>query len=636
MTKWRKTAIWALAIAVLAVAAGAFALPRLVDPDRLKRVARDKAAAAWSRELSIGDVTLTFLPMPAHHAERVALANPAWANSRQLFTAESVDARLALLPLLLGKVRVKSLDLDAARVNLETAPDGAKSWDLAAGANAKTTASADTNLMDVTEVTIRNSDVTERSKGATTLLHIEEANAQAEPGLRDVRIDARVLRNRRPATVKASFADLSGFGNEGATTEGRIDLDWGKSQLAVAGRLPIDAAMKGYAVSADLNAVSLHEMAAFFGDNRLPTAPAKAHITARESQGKVEVGELSVAFGQHVVTGRGEISRVGAKTLVNGRLESARVDWEKALLELGYPALPPLAPDELFHENPLGWPFLASLEGAEGTVDLKLGWLRIRNGVEMKNVKARAAFVGDRADVNPFSMELLGGSANGNLLLEGRKKALRLNFDGTHILLERWFQERGRKIPLTGGPMKIKATLSATGGTMKALAASVSGPVTIHMGPAVWSSEKAAHAQDVMASAFSGKNSASIDFECVGASLPFASGRASAKSIIGVSSTVSNLLTSGYVDFREETLELRGRVQPKAATVGLAAIAGDIRIGGKLRAPHASLDPVSTPGVIARGAAAIATLGLSAVGTAAARSAEARKTDPCELVFEKP
>ena len=153
------------------------------------------------------------------------------------------------------------------------------------------------------------------------------------------------------------------------------------------------------------------------------------------------------------------------------------------------------------------------------------------------------------------------------------------------------------------------------------------------MGPAVWASEKAAHAEDVMASAFSGKNSATIDFECAGASLPFVSGRASSRALFGARSAVSNLLTSGFVDLSEQTLDLRGRVKPRTATVGLAAFAGDIKITGKLRAIHASLDPVGTPGAIARGAAAIATLGLSAMGSAAAGAEQARKDDPCDLVF---
>ena len=153
------------------------------------------------------------------------------------------------------------------------------------------------------------------------------------------------------------------------------------------------------------------------------------------------------------------------------------------------------------------------------------------------------------------------------------------------------------------------------------------------MGRGVCASEKAGHAEDVMASAFAGKNSASIEFECIGASLPFEAGRASAKTLIGARSTASNLLTSGYVDLREETVGLHGRVKPTTGKVGLAAIAGDIQITGKLRAPHASLDPVGAPAAIARGAAAIVTLGLSAVGTAAAEARQARSDDPCESVF---
>lgn len=636
MKKWRRTLLWIAGITAIAAIAGAVALPRLVDPERLKRVARDKAQAAWSRDLSIGDVSLNIFPLPALHAEAVALESPPWAKSRQLFTAESVDARLELLPLLVGKTRLKSLQIEGARLNLETAVDGAKSWSLApaGGGDAKPKSPDEGDFINLTQLTIRNSDVSVRDKGAAaTLLHIDEATAEASPGLRDVRIEATVHRNRKPMSMSATFADLSRVGKDGATTEGTVDLDWGKSHLTLAGSFPLDAAAKAYAVKADLKAASMHDMAAFFGDTRLPTAPVTAHFIARATLAKTELGDISVAIGKHVVTGALQLARAGTKTTVGGRLESTRLDWEKVLLDLGYPALPPLAPNELFHDNPLAWPLLASLDGVDGTIDVKLGALVLRNGVEMKNVKARAAFAGDRLTVSPFAIETLGGSATGSLVFEGRKKAVRVNFEGTNLLLERWFRERGSKIPFTGGPMKVKATLTTAGDNMKALAASITGPVTILMGPAVWASQKAGHAEDVMASAFSSKNSTSIDFECIGAALPFTAGRANAKALIGARTTVSNLLTSGFVDLREETLELRGRVKPKTGTVGLATIAGDIQITGKLRSPHASLDPVSAPAAIVRGAAAIVTLGLSAAGTAAGTAEQARKNDPCEVVF---
>jgi hypothetical protein len=67
--------------------------------------------------------------------------------------------------------------------------------------------------------------------------------------------------------------------------------------------------------------------------------------------------------------------------------------------------------------------------------------------------------------------------------------------------------------------------------------------------------------------------------------------------------------------------------------MGLATIAGDVKITGTVRQPRMSLDESARPKAIARGAAALATLGLSAVGTALADSEEARRNDPCQAVF---
>ena len=76
---------------------------------------------------------------------------------------------------------------------------------------------------------------------------------------------------------------------------------------------------------------------------------------------------------------------------------------------------------------------------------------------------------------------------------------------------------------------------------------------------------------------------------------------------------------------------MRGRVQPLSGKVGLATIAGDIRISGKIRQPNAGL--VGAPAAIVRAGAALATAGLSLVGTAMADADQAKKNDACEAVF---
>jgi AsmA family protein len=160
----------------------------------------------------------------------------------------------------------------------------------------------------------------------------------------------------------------------------------------------------------------------------------------------------------------------------------------------------------------------------------------------------------------------------------------------------------------------------------------VTGPITIRMGPAVWASEKAGDAEAMMTNAFAAKGAGQIDFECVAVALPFQEGVATAHPIIGFSTAASALITSGKVDLREESLDVSGRVKPKSGvSLGLATIAGNVKIAGPLRHPKMTLDPAGTPELIARAGAAIATLGISAVGTAMVDAAQAKKNDPCEV-----
>lgn len=631
-----RVALWILGIAALVVLGGALALHALVDPDRLKRLARDKAQAAWSRDLSIGGISLELFPLPALSATEIALANPSWSKRPNLLTAERATARLELLPLLLGQARVKRLDFEGVRLQLEVSPDGAKSWDLAAAKPAaKGGAAGGGDLLNLRTVRIRNADILYRpQKGAVVGFRIEEAAAEAQPGLRDVHIVANAARGKQWVKIDAEVADLSRLGIPRASTQARIDADWGDTQVAIAGRIPLSASVAGHEVRIDLKSTALNDLLSFFGIEQRKTAAAEAHFESRGTQDVVEVTRIAGALGKFNFTGAAKIALSGSKPVVEARVGTDRIDWARVQLDAGEPPAPPLPPLEMFYSVPLAWDLLDALQGARGAVDVRMGMLLLRNGLQLHNFKARMSFDDDRLTLNPFTTEMLGGSASGTLELEGRKKSVRLKFDGSNLLLERWFRERGSHIAFTGGPMKVAASVSGSGASMKSLAASMTGLVTIRMGPGVLASQKAGQAEAAMVGIAPGlaeKGAARIEFECVGAVLPFAVGRARAEPIMGVRTSASALLTAGVVDFRDQTIDLRGRLRAKAGvTLGLAAIAGDVKISGKIREPSMTLDPVGAPGAIARGVAAIATMGLSVLGTGLIDAAQARK-DPCDL-----
>lgn len=487
MRKWRTIALGSAGAVVIAALAAVFALHELVAPERLVQKAREKAQAAWSRDLAVGAATLRFWPGPELHAEDVTLATPAGAKSPEVVKVKSVSARLEWLPLIVGKMRFKSLELEGVEV-----------------------------------------------KHAASRWHVDQVRA-----------------------------------------------------------------------------------------------------IARQSDDGIEVTDLAVTLGKLKVTGSGTWSQSGARTTVHANLEADRLDWVRALLDAGEAPLPPLAPEELFHDNPLAWPLLVALKDVGGTIDVKLRSVLLRDGIELRNARVRMALDGERLDLSAFSTELLGGSAKGSMQFDARKKSVRVNIEGSNLLLERWFHERGKNVPFTGGPMHLTASLAASGDSMKALAASITGPVTIRMGPGVWASANAGHAEDVMVHSLARKESREIDFECAAAVLPFVAGRAAATPLVGARSSEASLLTWGFVDLREEIVELRGPVRGKSGTVGLATIADDMKIAGPIRHLKASIDPADTPKVLARVGAAILTAGASLVGTAKAAAEKARESDPCEVVLRE-
>lgn len=629
MKTWHKHTLRTLAaLAVLGVLA-LVAAHLLVNPEKLKALAREKAQAAWSREMAIGDLELGFFPLPWIEARDVTIANPPWAQEREFFRAERVRANLALWPLIEGNVKLRSLAVHGGRIVLE-AKDDRRSWDLSSTqANAKSHATGRDNLLELRRLHFENVAVVDRRKpqGPHVWL-VRDAHVFMVPVLHDMEIEAELARDGKPVKIGAKLDDAERFGEDGASTRGRIELDWGGAKLTLEGQVPLNAALEGQRLKGTLAAPRLGDMLLFFDHDRRPRVPIEAHFDMSGTRDDIKIENATIAMGNLRAKGSADVRFGGPKTVFDLRLASDDVEWSRALEDAGGKVAKGVPEGEILPVTPIGWGILRALKGRKGSVDAQIGRVKLGNGLELRNVKTKMAFDDDRLDVSRFTTDMLGGTASFRVRLEGQAQRGHLDLDGRDLLLERWFQERGKKIPFKGGPMQIKAALDSKGESMKQLAANMTGPVSIRMGRGVYASE---HAEEVEAklSSASGGGSTGIHFECVGANLPFRSGKAEHAAIVGASTDVSRLLTSGVIDFREQNLELRGRLRPISG-VGLATVVGDVRIFGKMAKPRMSLDH---PTALARAGAALATAGLSAAATAVIDVATVKTDKPCEEVF---
>ena len=631
MSGWRRKATLTGAGLALLLAVAALVAHALFDEAGLKSMARDQAREARSRELVIDTLSLQLFPVPALRATGIALSAPAWAHAPQLAAAELVEARLSWRALFSGRIAPGALRVEGGHLSLERAADGRRSWDLGGGDGAL-------DWRQLVRADIAGMDIHYREgDGEPRTWRITRLAASAAPDWQNLRVDATLDHAKQTMTLKARLADLSKAGLDNAATDGEIAAGWPSAQLEVKGTLPLSLTGGGTAATVALEAQSMEAVLRFFDvvPDRPLKAPLSLHATLSGTADRLAVSKLRARLGQTEASGELQVRRAQGRLKVEGALASPAIDWATLTREAGRPPPPPIPKDELFRHHPLAWGLIDALDGIDTALTLNLEALTLRSGIQLAGVSATVESRDDKVDLPAFSMQLLGGKASGSLKLVGAKRSAQLSLAASGVRLERFFSERGRKVPVSGGPMRIDATVSGRGASLREMAGTLDGLATIRGGATLVRSEKAGEVESLLTSMtalLSEKDAPQIRLSCFAGRLPFSNGVA-ASATVGARSEVSKLLTSGTVDLKRQRVELKGRVRARdGISLGIAALSGDVSIAGPLRRPKMSLDPVGTPSALARLGAAIVTGGLSLVATAAWDAANPG-ADPCEAVF---
>ena len=631
--KKTRFALWTLGAIVLLCVAGALAARFLIDESRWIGILEQRASAATGHQVRVGGVAFHVLPMPGLDAAQVSIAGPAWAHEPQLLVAQKVSGRFALWPLLHGQLQPASLTAQGVRLNLETGADGSHSWTLPHGPGQAGHSALD--LTQITSLELRQIEVRYRNPHtppAAPAWQIDHLGMTGKPGWQQVQLDGAITHAGHVLTAHGHVDHLA------APATGHLTLHTGSANVTLDGALPMDVAMTGAHFTLHGEAARPNDVLDFFGIESRPLAPLSLSAEIRENGGALRATGVDAKLAKLHVTGAVQFNPHTDKPTLDAQLAMPRLDWVQTLADAGRPPLPPKLPGEMFRTHRLAWRVLGAMHGYQGTLDLHIGVLKTRPGIELTDAVARIHFVDDHAVVSPMHAGMLGGTAHGALQLTAHNKSAHLNLELHDVVLQKWIAALGKKAPLTGGPLNVIAAVDATGATMKELAASLTGPVSIKLGPTVITSAAGSRAEELLTGLrpiFSAHKSGQIVLECAAANLSFANGRAVGAPLVGARSEASQLLTSGFVDLREQTLDLRGRVRARAGiSLGLSTLGGDVKITGLLTHPQAKLDPAGTPAALARLGAAFATAGLSIVATALWDTANPG-TDACQAVFLK-
>lgn len=125
----KRTIIVGTVIVGIVIVAAAIVLPLLLDVERHRPRIEQALSAATGREVTLGRLRLNLFPAPRLTAAGMIVGEDPRFGEDRFLTADRVEVRVRLWPLLSGRVSIESVTIDAPRIVLRRGRD--QGWNIA-------------------------------------------------------------------------------------------------------------------------------------------------------------------------------------------------------------------------------------------------------------------------------------------------------------------------------------------------------------------------------------------------------------------------------------------------------------------------------------------------------------------------
>ena len=201
----------ALGLILLLLLAVLVGLLLTLDVNRYKPQIAAAVRAATHRELSIaGNIALKPSLLPTLAINGLRLGNADWASTDTMLEVKHFEARIALLPLLSRRVEISHIEIDGARLVLETDAEGRGNWQMGAASTAPTTSTTTLPELDVRSLVVRDVILDYRpfAKPAQSL-GIKQWQVRADGTHTPLAVELLLEHRQRTLAVKGHIAPLA-------------------------------------------------------------------------------------------------------------------------------------------------------------------------------------------------------------------------------------------------------------------------------------------------------------------------------------------------------------------------------------------------------------------------------------------
>ena len=278
----KRLALTAGLVLIAAAAAIGFAAHVLVP--RLLANLAESVKAATGRELSIGEVGVTLLPLPAITLRQVRFANAPWGSQPWLAQADRVNVQIDVVALLSHRLHIRQITLQDASVLIETDAGGNGNWVLVP-TTAGTRAPAWIDTTDLDELASRALSLSYRD-GVTGKMQsgrLDALELAASAASQPMRVLAAGSIGATKVTAAGTIGALARLIENAAAYPVDMDCKVGAASIGVHGTIDGPRKLGGLNLALRVQAPDVAELVALAGASVPPLGPFSGTVSVTGS-----------------------------------------------------------------------------------------------------------------------------------------------------------------------------------------------------------------------------------------------------------------------------------------------------------------------------------------------------------------
>lgn len=589
------------AVALVTVVIALFGLNWLRAP--LERQALD----ATGRVLVIGgDLSLSWgWPWPQVHLAGVTFANPAWAQEKQMFTADAVDITVNVPQLLLGNLVFPEVRLVRPVVLLAQDASGRKNW-LLDPSQQDEGARVQIGRLQLDQGTLGFDDPARKTRIRATLSTPAAVGGAADAGLV---FTAQGQHQGLPFKAQGTGGPVLALRDDSTPYPLTLDASTGATRLQAQGTVTNLLSLTAADLRLNLRGANLAQLSTLLGV-ALPATPAYAtqgHLLHSANTWRYE--KFSGRVGASDIAGSLLLTTGGKRPALTGELVSEVLD----VIDLG-PAVgsrPGSVKQALASTSGTARvlpdvPFQAdNWDTLDAKVDLRAKTIRRAKQFPLQNLATQLTLKDAVLTLDPLTLGFAGGQLKGTVLLDGRQPAIqaRARARVNKVRVAELFPSVALN-KTSIGEVHGDFDLKGTGNSVARMLGSANG----HIGLVVDGGEVSRlmmeqaglHLWEVLALSVTGDKQ--VKLRCAVADFTVKNGTVNVDALV-LDTAVTTLLGTGTLDLAQETLDLT--FNQKTKDTSPLALRSPIQVRGTLARPQVGVD---------KGQVAVRALGAVALG----------------------